>query len=275
MNHQKIYDAIISNAKLENRVKYTYYFRKKSNFKLSYYESHHILPKCLNGTDADDNKVLLTPREHYLCHKLLTYIYVGNRKLTCAFHYMTYSKKFGKIVSARDYKYATELHKNTPISEETKKKQNEKKIGRKRNPCSKETKEKIRKGNKGKSKNKGKKLKPFSDEHKLHISKAKKGVKLGKNKKHKTLSNEHKLKLSERLKGRKKPIRSKEHCKNISKANIGRKHTDIAKLHMSESHIGKTRTKEHCKNISESLKGKKLSEEHKKSISNTLKNKNK
>jgi len=39
------------------------------------FEIHHILPRCINGTDEDDNLVALTPEEHLLAHILLTKIY--------------------------------------------------------------------------------------------------------------------------------------------------------------------------------------------------------
>jgi len=41
----------------------------------SYTESHHILPRSLNGTDNKDNITQLTAREHFICHWLLTKIY--------------------------------------------------------------------------------------------------------------------------------------------------------------------------------------------------------
>lgn len=37
-----------------------------------YTERHHIIPKSLGGTDDICNLVNLTPREHYICHLLLT-----------------------------------------------------------------------------------------------------------------------------------------------------------------------------------------------------------
>ena len=43
--------------------------RKRSNSKI--YEEHHIIPKSCGGTDAQSNLVLLTPKEHYICHRLL------------------------------------------------------------------------------------------------------------------------------------------------------------------------------------------------------------
>jgi hypothetical protein len=37
----------------------------------SYYELHHIIPKCLGGNNKKENLVLLTAKEHYICHLLL------------------------------------------------------------------------------------------------------------------------------------------------------------------------------------------------------------
>lgn len=42
------------------------------NRKDEYYEEHHIIPKKLGGSNARDNLVYLTAREHFLCHWLLT-----------------------------------------------------------------------------------------------------------------------------------------------------------------------------------------------------------
>ena len=117
MNHQKIYEQIIENAKFKNRKKL-----KKNHLNYIYYENHHILPRCLNGSVNKNNLVLLTAKEHYLCHKLLTYIYKGNRKIACAFHKMTYGNTGNYNKSSRDYGYARELISKIPISEETRKK---------------------------------------------------------------------------------------------------------------------------------------------------------
>lgn len=101
MNYQKIYDSIIQKAKSENRVKI-----KKYQECYAYYEKHHIKPRCLNGSNDENNLVLLTPREHYICHKLLVFIYFDNKKLIWALHRMTFSKRYGEILSSRDYEYA-------------------------------------------------------------------------------------------------------------------------------------------------------------------------
>ena len=36
------------------------------------YDSHHIVPKCMGGSNHSSNKVLLTPREHFIAHLLLS-----------------------------------------------------------------------------------------------------------------------------------------------------------------------------------------------------------
>jgi hypothetical protein len=147
MNYKIIYNTIIEKAKKENRKKLN-----KNNFIYIYYENHHILPKCLGGDNSKENLVLLTAKEHYVCHKLLTYIYKGNKKLGDAFHRMTFDKMGKHRISSRDYAYARELKSFIPISEETKlkMKNNRPNINGKNNPMFgkkhlKETKELIRK----------------------------------------------------------------------------------------------------------------------------------
>lgn len=66
MNYKKIYDAIIFKALTENR------FKSVDN----YYESHHIVPRCMGGLDESDNLVLLTAKEHFVCHHLLFRHYI-------------------------------------------------------------------------------------------------------------------------------------------------------------------------------------------------------
>jgi hypothetical protein len=99
MNYQKIYNAIIENAKYEDRVKL-----RKNQEGYIYYEKHHILPKCLKGKDEKENKVLLTAREHFICHKLLTNIFPKERGLWLALKRFSYSKKMNLYkISSRDY----------------------------------------------------------------------------------------------------------------------------------------------------------------------------
>jgi hypothetical protein len=116
MNHKNIYDKIINNAK--NRVI------------VGYSEKHHIIPKCLGGTNSKTNIVRLTAKEHYVCHKLLCEIYPNENKLKWAFwrmcnigehknqirnykvtstEYQRIKTEISKIQSERVKKYSKEL----------------------------------------------------------------------------------------------------------------------------------------------------------------------
>jgi hypothetical protein len=43
-------------------------------------ETHHIVPKCLGGTDDKSNLANVTFREHFICHWLLTKIHYGKER---------------------------------------------------------------------------------------------------------------------------------------------------------------------------------------------------
>lgn len=45
-----------------------------------YTEKHHIIPRSLGGSNDAYNLVALYPREHYICHLLLTKMVTGNNK---------------------------------------------------------------------------------------------------------------------------------------------------------------------------------------------------
>lgn len=57
-----------------------------------YYEAHHIIPRALGGSDNPENLVLLTEREHYLCHRLLVRMTEGKprAKMASAFRFMVF-----------------------------------------------------------------------------------------------------------------------------------------------------------------------------------------
>lgn len=65
MNYDKLYYQIIERAIKETRKAIRY----KGNG--TYYELHHIIPRSLGGLDKANNLVLLTAKEHYICHWLL------------------------------------------------------------------------------------------------------------------------------------------------------------------------------------------------------------
>ncbi len=119
MNHKLVYDNLISKAKLENR----------SKGGEIYYEAHHIIPKCMGGEGKESqwkyhpNVVLLTAREHFICHKLLIEIYPKNHSLIWALHRMMFSKKGNVdrdyVPSSRDYENFRIIFSNTVKEQQT------------------------------------------------------------------------------------------------------------------------------------------------------------
>lgn len=104
MNYLRIHDAIISRART----------RVLSGYK----ERHHVIPRCLGGTDDSDNIVELTAREHFIVHKLLCEIHPTENKLVYAYWMMSNKISSDKherdyIVTSRDYDNARKLFSET------------------------------------------------------------------------------------------------------------------------------------------------------------------
>ena len=57
-----------------------------------YYERHHIIPKCMGGTDKEDNLIDLFAREHFVAHRLLALENTNNDKLVYAWWCMAFMK---------------------------------------------------------------------------------------------------------------------------------------------------------------------------------------
>lgn len=60
-------------------------------------ETHHIIPRCMKGSDDKTNLVELTPEEHFLAHLLLMKIYPDNRSLVFAAHMMGATRQNNKV----------------------------------------------------------------------------------------------------------------------------------------------------------------------------------
>lgn len=189
--------------------------------KETYLEKHHIIPKGCGGDDIPENRVRLTAKEHYLCHRLLPKMLINKthqRNMMYALHRIVYAtnsyhKGKQKYFSARHYdvarKAASQAHSKKVVSEETRKKMSLAKqnmsqetkdkirLARTGVTMSQETKDKIRKANIGKpSPNKGKEL---SEEWKKKLSESTKGSKKSeeiKQKMRKPKSEETRLKMS-------------------------------------------------------------------------------
>ena len=158
MNYKRIYDAIITNAKLQDR-----------NKQEGYYENHHILPKSLGGLDVEENLVLLTPKEHYIAHLLLVEIYPNNNKMIYALWCMSHVEFKNPYVDSTERQYKVGSRQYARIRESFSKTMSESKLG---HTVSIETREKISETLKGR------KLKPRSEQHRRRLSEAM----MGKNK---------------------------------------------------------------------------------------------
>lgn len=154
MNYEKIYEQIISRRKIELFEGYT--------------ERHHIIPKCLGGTDEDENLVNLSAREHFIVHLLLVKMHPQNLKLLYAANLMSHYKKTN--INNRIYSWLKEKINNSPgpntgttMSDLAKQKISEFNKGK---VLSEESKQKISLKNKGRK---------FTEEHRKKLSEAKKG----------------------------------------------------------------------------------------------------
>lgn len=82
MDYQKHYDALIA--------------RSQERITPEVTESHHIIPRCMGGSDRKSNRVNLTPEEHFVAHQLLAKMYPENPGLIVAATLMARDNRNGK-----------------------------------------------------------------------------------------------------------------------------------------------------------------------------------
>lgn len=80
MNYENIYNALVEKAKVRGL--------DKSQHE-GYHEIHHIVPRCLGGSDEKDNLVMFTGREHFIAHMLLWKLNKNSGDLALAAHLMS------------------------------------------------------------------------------------------------------------------------------------------------------------------------------------------
>lgn len=134
MNYQRIYEQLTAKDMIAD-----------------YTEKHHIIPRCMGGTNDLSNLVRLTPEAHYVAHQLLVKIYPDNHKLVYAVVLMT-------VGNTRNNKMYGWLKRKNSIAVRNSK------LGKPRSP---ETKAKLSAINKGKI---------FSVETRAKMSAAKRGT---------------------------------------------------------------------------------------------------
>lgn len=196
MNYQKVYDQLVEKCVPRG-------LNKKALE--GYFEKHHIIPKCLGGTNTNDNYVLFTAREHVIAHKLLWKANPDNYSLMWAYTRTVNAHK--ELLTWSDVEKAkiakAKFMSERVITQETKNKISATLTGHKRSEESIE---------KGRAKQIGQKR---TDETKKNISdKRKELIASGW-----TVPEEARKKIGDFFRGR--PI-SEEHRQNISKANKGK-----------------------------------------------------
>lgn len=246
-----------------------------------YTEIHHIVPKCIGGTNDKSNLIVLSAKEHIIAHILLSEMYPDSNSLKYAssamlactsatserkniddldllaelreksrdfFKSLTGDKNpfYGKHHTEKTKKILSSYKKGIPLSEETKQKMS---IAHKNNPPSKEHIQYMikRKAELGPYTNSEETRRKISEANKGRITSQSTREKLSKAHKGKKLSEETKKKLSEINKGRKRGPLSEETKKKLSERFSGK----------GNPNYGRKFSKEVRERMSESRRGEK------------------
>lgn len=115
--YYRVYGSIISRA------------RASVNRQVERGEKHHILPRSMGGSNDRENLVLLTPREHFICHLLLTKCTTGAAKfkMAAAMNLMigNVNKRLGRVHVTNSRYDASRFYDLAPFSEEHRRKLSE------------------------------------------------------------------------------------------------------------------------------------------------------
>lgn len=245
MDHGHVYDQLIQKAKERKHVE-------------GYVERHHIVPRCLGGSDNPDNIVVLTAREHFIAHALLCYMYPHIDKLYFAFGLMAYSRKQQRKVNSKGYAHLKQQLAHA-LSRLLKGK-----------ICPEVTRRAVSKANRNRI---------YTTEILENMARAKRGKKLSESHiqklKERVFSETHRTNISAKLKGR---SFSESHRKNLRESLSKREITAEWKENLSKAGKGRTSpmkgkvlSKEHKEKISLAGRGQTRSEETKRRLSNSIK----
>jgi NUMOD3 motif len=194
-----------------------------------YAECHHIIPESIGGPDTTENKTMLTAREHFVCHWLLTKIYTSGKyrhQVLKALWMMRAEnpnqERYGTTITSRVY---------ANLKEEYSILQSKKVSG---------------KGN-------GMYGKQHTEEAKRRISEANAGRKQ---------TAEEKQKQIDAMTGRKRAPFSEEWINNIKEAHsgenngmYGKKHTDEARAKQSARATGRRQSAETVQKKADAIRG--------------------
>lgn len=107
MDYSKIYENLIDRAK------------NRKVMKDQYYQIHHIIPKCLGGSDQNINLVKLKARQHFIAHRLLFKMYPNNNKISYAIWAMIINSEVSDTKNSyrinRNYKINSKLYETLKL----------------------------------------------------------------------------------------------------------------------------------------------------------------
>ena len=91
--YRRWHDAIVERARTRERLE-------------GYVERHHVIPRCLGGGNEPENIVVLTLREHYMVHLLLTKMTKRrDRSKMCHALWRMCNGHQGKLLNSRQYEF--------------------------------------------------------------------------------------------------------------------------------------------------------------------------
>ena len=229
-----------------------------------YHERHHIIPKCMNGTDAEDNLIDLYAREHFIAHKLLVQENPDNFKLVYAWHMMSTTRKNSELEITPEAYEEARIAYSKMLKEKYSDPSNHPMFGK---TLSEETRKKISDAHMGKT---------YSDEYKQKLRDSwtderrqqtrnrvsgENGFWFGKH-----FSEEHRTKISEALSGERNPMYGRcgelnpmfdVHRYGDANPFYGRKHTEETKTKISNAKKGIPQSAESNRKRSKSEQGSK------------------
>lgn len=116
MNYAKAYDTLVNKA--------------RQRVLSGYGEKHHVIPRCMGGSNAKENIVLLTAKEHFLAHKMLVRMHPNVKGVWYALIAMGRIPNFKARIFASEREAAYAARRGTKFSSESKQKMSAAKLGK-------------------------------------------------------------------------------------------------------------------------------------------------
>lgn len=211
--YKRWYDSIIKNAKTRTLE--------------GYKERHHVLPRCMGGSNKKENIANLTAREHFICHWLLTKFvsdtFYKKKMLNALGKFVRCSNVQERNLTSRQFEAARKAiaiaNTGRHYTKEMRQKMSEAGRGRipwnkgMKQPCTEERKKKLSETLSGRK---------LSKEWCANISKGKKGKPSGML--GKTHSEETRELMSKNMKGKRGPQKRIALCPNCEASNVTARH---------------------------------------------------